>query len=74
MENEIDDGEFDYLMSLANEELKNHIPNFSNLKVDSDKNYSCAESFFLPEARDSDSDSDLSFSIEGMATNFLTQL
>ena len=61
-------------MSLANEELKNHIPNFANLKVDSDKNYSCAESFFLPEARDSDSDTDSNFSIEGMETDFLTQL
>ena len=36
MENEINDSEFDYLMSLANEELKIPIPNFANLKVDSD--------------------------------------
>ena len=78
MENEINDAEFDYLQSLANEELKIPTPNLANLKIDSDKNYSCVESFFLPEARDSDTnsdtDSDTNSGIEEIESVFLTQI
>ena len=63
--------EFDYLQSLAIEEDVGAvpIPTFVKLNIEKEQNYSVAESFFLPEARESDSDSDS----EEIATQNYTQ-